>query len=1333
MDMTIDQQVALDEALVPHASRLRIRKSNFRLKSDISSKESTLQLVYDVLRLTPFYKAFLVTADVPEIYMQELWATATIHHHSILFKMDNKKHIVNLEYFREMHNEEIRRLTDVNINKLHQPWRSFAAIINKCLSGKSTGYDSLRLRLSQAQILWGLYHKRNVDFAYLLYEDFIYQVEHKDAKKSNEMYYPRFTKFGAMLPIELTNEDIKNSEAYKEYYAVAIGAAPPKTKASVRKKKNSSDTTVTPPTTAAGSRLSTSAKGKQPAKASKAKSLIVLSEVAMTKAEQLKLATKRSLQQTHISQASGSGADEGTGIIPGVPDVPTEESDEEISWKSSDEEDNDDVDEGSDDQEDDDAQDDDDDQDDDNQGDDDQDEGDDDDDQDKGNEDDQDSNEEGKEFIHPKLSIHDEEETKDKESFDPIAKMPENSDDEGNDEENLSLNVGREEGKDEEDDKDELYRDVNINLEGRVVQMENVHTTQEFEDTRVTLTLVNPDGIDSIFEITSQMDVQVPTTVAPFTLSAPTLTPSTVATISIVPQAPTPLTTTLSTLLQDLPNFGLLFGLDHRLKTLEANFSEFMQTNQFAEAVFSILGIVQRYMDQQMNEAVKIIKEQIKEQVKVQVSKILLKIEKTVNEKLEVKVLTRSSNSSKTSYAAVADLSEMELKKILIEKMEGNKSIHRSDEQRNLYKALVEAYESDKIILDTYGDTVTLKRRHDDDDVDKDQEPSSGSDRGSKRGRERKKPESISAPKQTTHDLEEPSNQEFESGAADDQPIAETSQHPEWFSLQKKPPTLDYTLTLELLAVPTYELMKGSCKSLVELEFFLEEVYKATTDQQDWINPEGHQYPHNLLKPLPLIPNFRGRRVSHLITSSTTTLSIYVEVPQVASTQLLSPRQRQQIMGTSGSLLAMSTLNEESSLSLNLRLSSGTITSTWIGSRMFTRSIVIQRRVEDLQLGVESYQKKVNLTRPDTYRSDLKRKEAYTAYSNPRGFIYQNKDKQNRLMRINELHKLSDGMLNDVRTALDDRIKAKDEKDHEKLEEVCWWETVRGRLLDALTDHMIHHMMSLSFKDDILNTLKSIKPLDEFSSNIASCAQLKDRKLIEMKSYDCHMLMQEYLPIALRGNIPDHVTSTILDLCNFFRIICYKDLNEFDLKFLKSHIAITLCKLEKMFPLSFFIVMEHLVIHLVKEVRLGGPESFRWMYPIKRDLLTLKSYVHNRAHPEGSITQDIIELNYSGKIRVVLFRGEWVDINRGCKKDKYGTTLVNFSHLSHSGANLSDDSFVFGSQVDKVFYYKDPKKKVMTRFNASHLHRIEDDGDDREDVTSDMEHDRTDDEKDNVE
>nr|GEW04428.1 hypothetical protein [Tanacetum cinerariifolium] len=1150
----------MDEALVPHAHRLRIRRRNFRLLSDISSKESTLQLVYDVLRLTPFFKAFLVTVDVPEIYMHEFWATATVHHHSIRFKIDNKKHIVNLESFREMlhicprlpgqpfveppfekeimaflrflgHNGAIRRFTDVNINKLHQPWRSFAAIINKCLTWKSSGYDSLRL--SQAQILWGLYHKRNVDFAYLMWEDFVYQVEHKDTNKSNEMYYLRFTKviihhIMAKDPSVLrrnkvnwhyVRDDHMFTTIKLEYYEVSTGATPPKTKASVRKTKSSSDTTVTPPpTAAAGLRVSTSVKGKQPAKASKAKSLTALSEVAMTEAKQLKLAIKRSLQQTHISQASGYDANEGIGTIPGVLDVPTDESDEEIH-----------------------------------------------------------------------LSTHDEEETKDEESFDPIPKTPENTDDECNGKENLGTNVGREEGNDEEDEEDELYRDVNINL-GRGVQMADVHTTQEFEDSHVTLT-----------PATSHVDVQTPTSVAPLLVSAPTLTLSTIATVTTIQQAPTPPTIAPSTLLQDLPNFSLLFGFDHRLKTLEANFSKFMQTNQFAGAVSSIPRIVQRYMDQRMNEPVKvavqiqsdrlrneaqaendeflktidenmqkIIKEQVKEQVKVQVFKILPKIEHTVNKKLEAEVLTRSSNSSKTSYTIAVDLFEMELKKILIEKIEGNKSIHRSNEQRNLYKALVEVYESDKIILDTYGETVTLKRRRDN-DADKDKEPFAGSDQGSKRRREGKEPdESATAeePMQTTHEMEEPSHPEFKTGP-DDQPIVEPSQHLEWFSQQKKPPTPDRdwnktlsathesiqpwinklakqsdsrssfnelmdtpvdfftflmnrlkvdTLTPELLDGLTYELMNGSCKSLVELELFLEEVYKATTDQLDWVNPKGQQYLHNRLKPLPLIPNSRGHHVipfDHFInnnleylrggalsrkytTSVTKTKAADYEhikwiedlVPRTMWIQ--EPvgydkhalwgishwgRKRQQFydfavnresardvyskrriiavtelkivewhnynhldwitvhrdddklyMFKEGDFKRLRIQDIEDMLLLLVqgKLKNLTVEERFafnVSLRMFTRSIVIQRHVEDLQLGVESYQKKLNLTRPYTYRSDLKRKEAYIAYSNPRGFIYQNKDKHNRLMRIDELHKFSDGTLTDVRTALDDCLK----------------------------------------------------------------------------------------------------------------------------------------------------------------------------------------------------------------------------------------------------------------------------------------------------------------------
>nr|GFC13555.1 hypothetical protein [Tanacetum cinerariifolium] len=247
-------------------------------------------------------------------------------------------------------------------------------------------------------------------------------------------------------------------------------------------------------------------------------------------------------------------------------------------------------------------------------------------------------------------------------------------------------------------------------------------------------------GVELIFTTASSpiVSLQTPT---------PIMTPSTIATITTSSEAPIPPPTIPSIILKNLPTFNLAFRFEERLRSLETSFSEYRQTNLFADAVSVIPGIVQQFMTHQITEAIreavqiqtdrlqdslqrendeflrnidenikKIIKGQVKNQVKEQVSRILPRIEESVNATLKAEVLSRSSHSSKTSYAIATDLLEMELKKILIEKMEGNKSIHRSDEQQNLYKALVEAYEADKAILDTYGDSTILKRRRDDDD-----------------------------------------------------------------------------------------------------------------------------------------------------------------------------------------------------------------------------------------------------------------------------------------------------------------------------------------------------------------------------------------------------------------------------------------------------------------------------------------------------------------------------------------------------------------------------------------------------------------------------------------
>nr|GEX31918.1 zinc finger, CCHC-type [Tanacetum cinerariifolium] len=742
MATTIEQQTVLDESIVPSTKR-----------------------------------AFQVTADVPEIYMQEFWATAKLHHNSIRFKINTRKSVLDLEAFREM---------------LH-----------------------ISLRIP------------NQPFADLPTKEEILEFLRDDALFSTIKVVSRHQttqQYGAILPIELTTAEIRNSKAYKEYHACAMGEAAPKPKVSARKKKGDFASSTTPPTLTptttvkSAPRLSATAKGKQP---SRATTPVELTDVQRTEVEQLKNVLKRSRQETHISQQSGSSTDEGTGSKPGVPDVPSDDSEEELSWKSSDDEDVGSHEEGKKSDE----------------SDDDRDEGSDDDyeetvkagagkDDDDDDDEDNDDNEEEEELAKMMTRI--------KRLVKAAIRTPEENEEESNDEEEQDLRRSKEARIQEEEDADELYRDVNIN-QGRGLQV-----TQNVEDTHVTLTSVNPDGpqesssmssfvssmlnpisdvgVESIFTMTSSPIVSLET-------STPIMTPSTIATITTSGEAPIPPPTIPSIILENLPTFNLAFRFKERLRSLETSFSEYRKTSQFADVVSVIPGIVHQYMTQQMKEAVreavqiqtdrlqdslqrendeflrnidenikKVLKGLVKNQVKEQVSRILPRIKESMNATLEAEVLTRSSQSSRTSYAIAADLSEMELKKNLLEKMEGNKSIQRSDEQRNLYKALVEAYEADKAILDTYRDSTILKRRREDDDQEG---PSAGSNRGSKRQKEggdililesllNNDPEPLSNQKDffsTLHkDLKvvEPKNQSFE----DEPPEVE---------LKELPPHLEYT------------------------------------------------------------------------------------------------------------------------------------------------------------------------------------------------------------------------------------------------------------------------------------------------------------------------------------------------------------------------------------------------------------------------------------------------------------------------------------------------------------------------------------------------------------
>ncbi|GJR14042.1 hypothetical protein Tco_0796694 [Tanacetum coccineum] len=451
-----------------------------------------------------------------------------------------------------------------------------------------------------------------VDYVYLLWEDLVFQIENKESRKNKYMFYPRFTKviinhfmsqdqsiprrnkvdwhmanddpilttmrfipqhevvqrYGAILPDYLTNPAMKESKAYKTYHDLATGKVQPKLKYVRRSSRTKSDEAPKP---SSGKRVKATAKvAKSGKKKQPALGLETLSDIALTEAEQMKLAIERSKTQLHISQPSGSGAHEGTGVTPGVPDVPTYESDDEqISWKSSEEEDDDEENVSEHEDDDDDEQ--------------------------------TESNNDGDDFVHPKVQTPSHVESTDDEDSDDVIQDA-----------NVEGDMINEENTHEEVKANVLYRDMNVNLEGRDIVMTdallpNVQETQETEDTHVILTApINPEGqqqsssvssgfisnmlnprpdtcIDSIFnlntEVTSLVDVL----------------------ITIIAEPPLVFATTL------LPPPLLLSHIcnKHQLKTLETDFSEFKQINQFDEVVSSILGIVDAYLANKMHESVK--------------------------------------------------------------------------------------------------------------------------------------------------------------------------------------------------------------------------------------------------------------------------------------------------------------------------------------------------------------------------------------------------------------------------------------------------------------------------------------------------------------------------------------------------------------------------------------------------------------------------------------------------------------------------------------------------------------------------------------------------------
>jgi hypothetical protein len=125
------------------------------------------------------------------------------------------------------------------------------------------------------------------------------------------------------------------------------------------------------------------------------------------------------------------------------------------------------------------------------------------------------------------------------------------------------------------------------------------------------------------------------------------------------------------------------------------------------------------------------------------------------------------------------------------------------------------------------------------------------------------------------------------------------------------------------------------------------------------------------------------------------------------------------------------------------------------------------------------------------------------------------------------------------------------------------------------------------------------------------------------KTHGCHVIFQKLLPLIVHNILPQDVVP-LIELSRFFNSICSKELGVEELDNMSILIRETLCWIEMTFPPGFFYIMMHLPVHLAEEAKLGGPVCYRWMYLVERYLHTLKGYVRNKVHPEGSMAKGYI-------------------------------------------------------------------------------------------------------------
>ncbi|GJZ58634.1 hypothetical protein Tco_0614450 [Tanacetum coccineum] len=489
-------------------------------------------------------------------------------------------------------------------------------------------------------------------------------------------------------------------------------------------------------------------------------------------------------------------------------------------------------------------------------------------------------------------------------------------------------------------------------------------------------------------EINSLLDVEIQQEIPPV-LSAPLLD----VLVSVIPP-PTTTTTTPTPLTTPLPIPPIVITTHNQVSTLEKDVKELKQVDHTTVFVKSI-----RYqVPPALNESRRL------------TSKKIIKI------KQEHASKQKWPNNSTTPFDKTTE-NEYKQKNILFKMMMASKSYEKHP-YKALYDAHIQSLFMDEDYMDqavaTMDQSAQLKRKHDDQDEDltarsiqgkdkknliKDTQPSKKSYASKESSKGNTPPKTSKSGKSVT--VEEPDKEHVhemsiyakeniihDMGNADEQPND--------------------------LVGPVYNLLKGTCQSSIELEYNMEECYKALTDQLDWENPKGDRYPFDLTKPLHL----KGHP-GHLTIALEYFFNNDLEYLKSKDLERKSQLNRFSKHYVFSLLKIMSVV----SVKVNNLHGYGYLEDIVVALRMFTRSLIIKKRVKDVQLGVESYQKKLNITRPQKDFPTIFDKEPYTPLFDPQGFVYEDLSNRKTLMRADELYKFSDGTLKSVRDTLHHRLR----------------------------------------------------------------------------------------------------------------------------------------------------------------------------------------------------------------------------------------------------------------------------------------------------------------------